>query len=313
MALQVNNNTSAFNVLASYSSNVGNMKKSMSRLSSGIIRVTDDPSGVGISERMRAQIRSTAMARNNVDNGISLMQTADSWLQKINDMLKRMQELSVEANDGTKTQKDVNNIQTEFKELQNEIVRVTSRSSAAGKYNGLFLFRGGNGKGVSIGDSINSGSISVQIGAEVGQKIGLNVVDLQVTNSTTIGTVSTYVYSTDNTVSSSTHVNVQWASIIDFRKLSVSSSNALGKIAKAIDHVANSRAQMGAQQSRLEQTRSGLMGYEDNLRTAESKIRDVDIAKESTTFAKFQILSQISNAMLSQANQLPSSAVQLLG
>ena len=77
--------------------------------------------------------------------------------------------------------------------------------------------------------------------------------------------------------------------------------------------MANSRATLGAQQSRLNHTQSGLMAYEDNLRTAESKIRDVDVAKESSEFAKYQILSQISNAMLSQANQLPSSAIQLLG
>ena len=313
MALQVNNNTSAFNVFASSSQYDGNMKKSMSRLSSGTIQVTDDPSGVGISERMRAQIRSSAMARNNVENGISLMQTADAWLQKIGDMLNRMSELAVEADDGTKTQKDVSNIQTEFKELQQEIVRITSKSSAAGKFNGLFLFRGGNGKGVVVNDGVNSGSISIQIGAEIGQKVGLNVVDLQVTNTVTIGTVSTYTYSTNNLPATSTHTSVQWASIVDWRKLSVSASNTLGKLSKAIDHVANSRAQMGAQQARLEHTRSGLLAYEDNLRHAESKIRDIDMAKESTEFSKFQILSQISNSMLAQANQLPTSAVQLLG
>ncbi len=313
MALAVNNNTSAFNVFASYTHNVGKMKKSMSRLSSGTIKVLDDPSGVGISERMRSQIRSTAMARNNVDNGISMLQTADSWLQKINDMLNRMHELAVEANDGTKTQKDVDNIQTEFKQLQQEITRITSRSTAAGKFNGLFLFRGGNGKGIVNGDTVNSGSITIQIGAELGQKIGLNVVDLQVTNTVTIGTISTYTYSTNNNVKTSTHTSVQWASIVDTTKMSVTSGNAIGKIAKAVDHVANNRAELGAQQSRLEQAHSGLMSYQDNLTDAESKIRDVDMARESTEFSKYQILSQISNAMLAQANQLPSSAIQLLG
>ncbi|OVE81937.1 hypothetical protein BVY04_01985, partial [bacterium M21] len=147
----------------------------------------------------------------------------------------------------------------------------------------------------------------------LGQNIGINVVDLQNTNTETIGTVSTFQYSADNSVMTSTHTDVQWASVIDTAKLSVAAGNAIGKIAKAIDHVANNRAILGAQQSRLEQTRSGLLSYEDNLKNAESKIRDVDMAKESTEFSKYQILSQISNAMLSQANQLPSSAVQLLG
>ena len=313
MALAVNNNTSAFNVFASYTGNVSSMKQSMARLSTGTISVLDDPSGVGISERMRSQIRSTSMSRNNVQNGVSLLQTADSWLQKINDMLNRMHELAVEAEDGTKTTKDVRNIQTEFQQLQSENTRITSRSTAAGKYNGLFLFRGGNGRQKVNGDEVNSGSITIQIGAEVSQSLGINVVDLQVTNTDNIGTVAVYSYSTDNAVTGSSYTTVQWGSIVDTTKMSITSDLAIGKIAKAIDHVANNRAQLGAQQNRLEQTHSGLLAYEDNLRTAESKIRDVDMAKESTEFSKYQILTQISNAMLSQANQLPASAVQLVG
>jgi flagellin len=313
MALAVNNNTSAFNVFASYTGNIGNMKKSMARLSTGVKSVTDDPSGVGISERMRSQIRSTGMARQNVENGVSLLQTADSWMQKINDMLGRMHELGVEASDGTKTDTDKTNIQSEFKELQGEIGRITSHSAAAGKYNGLYLFRGGNGRGVAAGDAMNTGSITIQIGADVGQTVGLDVKNLQVTNTENIGTVSTYTYSSDNSVMTSTHTGVTWASVVDTGKMSVGHANSIGKIATAIDHIANARATLGAQQNRLEQTSEGLIAYEDNLRSAESKVRDVDMASESTRFSKYQILSQISNAMLAQANQIPSSSLQLLG
>ncbi len=313
MALAVNNNTSAFSVFASYTGNISNMKKSMSRLSTGTRTVLDDPSGIGISERMRAQIRSTGMARQNVENGLSLLQTADSWMQKLNDMLSRMQELAVESEDGTKTQTDKDNIQSEFKELQNEIVRITSRSTAAAKFNGLYLFRGGNGRGDAAGDAVNTGSITIQIGADIAQKVGLDIKDLQVTNTETVGTVSTYTYSTNNAVKTSTHTTVQWASVVDANKMSVGDSNTIGKIGLAIDHISNARATLGAQQSRLEQTKGGLTAYEDNLRSAESKIRDVDMARESTKFSKYQILSQISNAMLAQANQLPASSLQLLG
>ena len=313
MALAVNNNTSAFNVFASYSGNISNMKKSMGRLSTGVRSVLDDPSGVGISERMRSQIRSTGMSRHNVENGISLLQTADSWMQKINDMLSRMHELGVEAEDGTKTATDKENIQSEFKEMQAEIVRVTSRSSAAGKYNGLFLFRGDSGRAEKNGDGVASGSITVQIGADVGQTVGLDLKNLSVTSTDSIGTVSTYAYSTDNDLTGSTHTSVKWASVTDQYTMSVGHSNSIGKISLAIDHIANARATIGAQQSRLEQTKAGLMSYEDNLRSAESKVRDVDMASESTKFSKYQILSQISNAMLAQANQLPGSALQLLG
>ncbi|MCJ8329279.1 MAG: hypothetical protein MJH11_04715 [Lentisphaeria bacterium] len=313
MALEVYNNTPAFNVFASLEANSSGLKASMSRLSSGQIKVIDDPSGIGISERMRSQINSSSMARNNVDNGISMLQTSDAWLQKINDMLGRMHELAVEANDGTKTSTDIVNIQTEFTQLQAEITRVTSRNTAAAKFNGLYLFRGGNGQAVVAGDAVGSGSINIQIGADVGQIVTLTVADLQVSSTADIGTVSTYTYSADNTVSASLHAAVEWGSVIDQTSLSVTEANAIGKISKAIDHVANTRASLGAQQNRLDQTRQGLIGYEDNLRAAESKIRDVDVASESTEFARFQILQQISNAMLAQANQLPQAALQLLG
>ncbi len=313
MSLQINNNATSFNVFANYNRNLMGLKRSMGRLSRGTIDNTDDPSGIGISERMRSQIRATAMARNNIDNGVSLIQTADAWLQKINDMLSRMHELAVEATDGTKTSLDKSNIQVEFKNLQEEITRITSKSTAAAKYNGLYLFRGGNGNSISNGDKVSSGSIELQIGSDVGQTVKLDLVDLQVTATTKIGTIHTYTYSTNNTVKGSTHTTVTWASVIDATKSSAGSANVVGMIQRAIDHVSDARSKMGAQQSRLEQTRGGILSYEDNLRAAESKIRDVDMARESTELAKYQIMSQVSNAMLTQANQIPSSAARLLG
>ncbi len=313
MAMAVNSNSTVFTVFTHYTYNIDKMKKSMSRLSTGTRTVIDDPSGVGISERMRAQIRSSAMSRNNVENGLSLLQTAEAWLQKISDMLSRMQELAVEANDGTKSQNDIDNVQEEFKELQTEITRITSRNAAAAKYNGLFLFRGGNGRGIRLGDAINTGSITIHIGPDLGQQMHLELNDLQVNNTQAIGTVSTYTYSSNNSVKGSTHTTVTWASVIDSEKMSVTSTSTVGKISKAIDHVADSRADLGAQQSHLVETRSGLMTYESNLRSAESKIRDVDIARESTKFAKNQILVQVGTAMLAQAQRLPEMAMQLLG
>ena len=309
--MRINNNSAAFNVWTSYTQNSSNLQKSMQRLSTGVISTTDDPAGIGISERMRAQYKGTAMARQNTENGISLLQTADAWLQKVNDMLSRMKTLSVEAN-GISSDTDKANIQTEFAAMQEEVTRITSKYTAAGKFNGLYLFRGGNGVAVITADAVQTGNLSVQIGADVNQTVNISLNDLQVTNTSVIGTVSTYTYS-GTSVKSSTHTGVSWASIIDTAKMSVSSTSSVGKLDKAIDYVANARASMGAQQTRLEQTRSGLLSYEDNLRAAESKIRDVDMASESTNFTKYQILTNAANAMLAQANQLPSSVLQLLG
>jgi flagellin len=310
--MRIQNNPSAFNIWSSYTNNVNKMKSSMGKLSTGTIRNVDDPAGIGISERMRAQIRGTAMSRANAMNAISLTQTADSWLQKVSDQLSRMKELAIEAN-GIMSDTDKANVQAEFKELQSEITRVTSKYTAAAKFNGLYLFRGGNGVAVATNDTVESGNITVQIGADVDQSITLSLKDLQVTNTAAIGTVHTYTYNSVHVVTASSHSGVQWGSVIDTNKLSVAVSGAVGMIDVAIDYVANARASMGAQQKRVENTAEGLLTYEDNLRAAESKIRDVDMARESTLFTGYQILTNASNAMLAQANQLPGSVLQLLG
>ena len=132
--MRINTNTNANSAWTSYTNNQDKLKKSMSRLSTGVIQATDDPAGIGISERMRAQSKGTEMARFNTDNAISLVQTADSWLQKVNDMLSRMKSLSVEAA-GIMSDTDKGNLQVEFEAMQDEIGRITSKDTAAGKFN----------------------------------------------------------------------------------------------------------------------------------------------------------------------------------
>ena len=311
--MRIQNNVTAFNVWSNYSKNLAGMQQSMAKLSSGEISNTDDPAGVGISERMRAQIKAVQMARQNADNAISLMQTADSWLQKINDQLARMKQLAIEAQSGVVSGADQANIQQEYKAMQEEITRITSKYNAAAKFNGLYLFRGGNGVAASgTGDTIETGDIKVQVGPDVGQTIKLSLVDLQVTNTAIIGTVSTYSYGSGTSILGSSHNLVTWNSVIDVNKSESTDKNVMGVIDVAINHVANARAQMAAQQNRLTQTSSGLLTYEDNLRAAESQIRDVDMARESTAFSKYQVLTNASNAMLAQANQLPSTIPQLI-
>lgn len=312
--MRIANNSAAFNVWTKYTSNVFNMKKAMGKLSTGQISNTDDPAGLGISERMRAQIKGATMSRQNTENAISLVQTADAWLQKVNDMVARMKSLAIEAQ-GVVSDTDKSNVQTEFKEMQEEITRITSKYTSAAKFNGLYLFRGGSGIALTTGngDSVATGNFSVQIGADINQSVQLSLKNLQVTNTAVVGSVHTYAYNSEHVVTSSAHTAVQWGSIIDTNKISSTSSSAIGKLDVAIDHVSNARAEYAAQQVRLEQTREGQLTYEDNLRAAESKIRDVDMARETTLFAKYQILTNASNAMLAQANQLPGSVLQLLG
>eukprot|EP00828_Plagiopyla_frontata_P009982 TRINITY_DN1519_c0_g1_i6.p1 TRINITY_DN1519_c0_g1~~TRINITY_DN1519_c0_g1_i6.p1 ORF type:complete len:384 (+),score=45.28 TRINITY_DN1519_c0_g1_i6:173-1324(+) len=312
--MRIQNNTTAFSVWASYSSNLSKMQTSMSRLSTGSIANTDDPAGVGISGRMKAQINAVRMARQNTNNAVSLLQTADSWLENIGTQLSRMKELSIEAASGVVADSDIANIQAEFQAMQEEIVRVTSKYSAGATYNGIYLFRGGDGK-AGAGDVIDTNkSIEVQVGADQGQLIDMSLVDLQDTNTTVIGTVSTYGYDDDGAIiaGSTVNTNVTWASIIRTSDFSVTSANVTGALDIAIDFISNARASMAAQQNRLDATSAGLLTYQDNLTTAESQIADVDMALETTKYSTYEVLTNAANAMLAQANQLGENILQLL-
>jgi flagellin len=163
--MQVYNNVPAFGVWVNYTANISNLRQSMSKLSSGlkIMSAGDDPAGLAMSERLRAQYRNTAAAAGNVENKINYLQTADAWLQKVHDIIGRMAELSIMANDGTKSQTDRNNLQTEFAQMQKEIQRITSGATAAAKFNGLYLFRGGNGVAVMTSDGVQTGFGAVRL------------------------------------------------------------------------------------------------------------------------------------------------------
>jgi flagellin len=260
------NNTTAFSVYSNYAASASRLQKSMSRLSSGVKSVVDDGAGVGISERMRSQAASTSMARNNVDNAISVLQTADGWMQEISDTLNRMHELAIESNDATKTDDDRANIEEEFSELKAEIVRIVDD---AAKFNGKGLLNG-------------STNAATQVGADSGQTITLNITNLSAV-ADSVSTVST----------------------------AGKASNMIAELQTQIDAVGQARAAVGGLQARFEHTRAGLLTYEDNIRAAESKIRDVDMARESSELMKNQILTQAGNAMLAQANQLPQSILSL--
>ena len=320
--MQVYNNVPAFSVWKNYTFNVTNLRKSMSRLSSGlrINNAGDDPAGLAISERLRAQYRNSAAAASNVENKINYLQTADSWLQKIHDILGRMAELSVMANDGTKSQVDRDNLQKEFEQMQKEIQRITSGATAAGKFNGLYLFRGGNGVSVMTGDGVETGfgAVQLQVGPDSNMVFKEEPINLTATNFNVVGSYNTYSYGSVNmTLLGSNIQTVMWASVICGQNLSISTQSvaqgAVDKLNLAIDYVSSIRAVLGAEMNRMEQTLGGLRNYEENIRATESRIRDVDVAHETTQFSKYQILTQIGTAMLAQANALPGSVMTLVG
>ncbi|OGV74949.1 MAG: hypothetical protein A3K19_09285 [Lentisphaerae bacterium RIFOXYB12_FULL_65_16] len=274
----------AFNAYTNYSMNVLNLNTVMRRLAQGTKSVVDDGAGVAMSERMRSQAGSSNMAVHNAENVISMLQTADTWLQQVSDHLARMHELAVDAADGTKTSTDKLNVQTEFSALQAEVSRITS---GAAKFNGQMLF-----------DSTFATGQATQVGADAGQQIDVTLADLSETSDSIVGS------------------GISWGSIIDSAdgtSIAGNATEAISRLQFAINYVATLRASIGAQQGRFEKTRSALIAYENQIRGAENKVRSIDTAREAGDLMKYQVLNQISTAMMAQANQMPASAVQLVG
>ena len=325
--MQIYNNSTAFSVWKNYNANVTSMRTSMTKLSSGLRINTagDDPAGLAISERLRMQYRNTAAAATNVENKINYIQTADSWMQKIHDMLGRMAELAIMANDGTKSQVDRDNLQKEFEQMQDEITRVTSGATASGKFNGLYLFRGGNGVAILSGDQVygandSTNSVYLQIGPDSNMTFKEDPINLTATNFEVIGSYAKYSYGSVNMTllgSGGGPRNVKWASVICGANLSISLQScaqaAVDKLNIAIDYISSKRSILGAEMNRMQQTLSGLRNYEENARATESRIRDVDVALETTQYSKYQILVQVGTAMMAQANSMPQGVLQLLG
>jgi len=226
-------------------------------------------------------------------------------------MLHRMNELAVAANDGTKTSVDRANLQVEFENMQAEIIRITTGSLARGKFNTTNLFQG------------NSGLIT-QVGADPGQLFCGASISLHRGSTDPIGTVPIAFSCGQFTIGPS--ANVTWGSVLNGGTnatglntggISIETQDAAMKatavLVLAIDHVSNKRAVMGAEGSRLGHSLEGVRTYQENMMGAESAIRDVDMALESTQFMKHQILTQVGTAMLAQANALPQSVMQLIG
>lgn len=282
--MRINHNTAALNTYSKLSSAQGAQAKSLEKLSSGlrINRAGDDAAGLAISEKMRAQVGGLNQATRNAQDGISLIQTAEGGLNETHSILQRMRELTVQSANDTNTDDDRGEIQKEFDQLAKEITRVATTT----QFNGKELLDG-------------NGSFTLQIGANSGQNITL---DVEAMDATTLAVGS----GADETDTVGLDISVGTLGVIDF-------DDALDKIDAAIGTVSSERSKLGATQNRLEHTINNLTTTSENLSAAESRVRDVDMAKEMMEFTKNNILNQASTAMLAQANQMPQGVLQLLG
>ncbi|MBC5637938.1 MULTISPECIES: flagellin Hag [Ornithinibacillus] len=275
----INHNISALNAHRQLGVNTGATQNSLEKLSSGlrINRAGDDAAGLAISEKMRGQIRGLEMASKNAQDGISLIQTAEGALTETHSILQRMRELTVQAgNLGTQESDDLSAIQDEITALIEEIDGIAERT----QFNGKGLLDGSFAAGES--------ELVFQIGANQNQNLVVNINDM--------GAEALEVKDIDvSSFTESSHFDA-----------------AVGKIDAAIKSVSEQRSGLGAVQNRLEHTINNLGASQENLTAAESRIRDVDMAKEMMEFTKNNILTQAAQSMLAQANQQPQGVLQLL-
>jgi flagellin len=255
--------------------------KALEKLSSGlrINRAGDDAAGLAISEKMRGQIRGLTQASRNAQDGISLIQTAEGGLNETHSILQRMRELVVQAANDTNTSEDRKQIQKEITELQNEIDRIASTT----QFNTKPLLNG----------TLAASGLVFQIGANSSQTIELTIKDM---HADALGATGVKVDDID----------------VEAAITAASISAYLSVLDKAIDQVSTERAKLGAYQNRLEHTVANLDTSAENLQAAESRIRDVDMAKEMMEFTRTNILAQAGTAMLAQANAKPQTVLQLL-
>jgi flagellin len=280
MGLRIQNNIEAFNTHRQLSATATQASKSMEKLSSGyrINRAADDAAGLGISEKMRGQIGGLAQAQRNVQDGVSMVQTAEGALAEVHSMLQRVRDLKVQFENGTNDANDQQSISAEVAQIGKEVSSILTDT----KFNGTAVFTTG---------------MSFQVGANEGETIA--------------------IASTTFAVSTTTAANggLSEMQILGLSTTTVSTAfdaMSIDTIDTMIKNVSTVRGQYGAVQNRLEHRLTNLATYQENLTASESRIRDVDMASEMTKFTKLNILQQAGTSMLSQANQAPQNVLSLL-
>lgn len=277
--MRINHNIAALNTLNRLSSNNSASQKNMEKLSSGlrINRAGDDAAGLAISEKMRGQIRGLEMASKNSQDGISLIQTAEGALTETHAILQRVRELVVQAgNTGTQDKAtDLQSIQDEISALTDEIDGISNRT----EFNGKKLLDGTYK--VDTATPANQKNLVFQIGANATQQISVNIEDM--------GADALGIKEADGSIAALHSVND-----LDVTKFADNAADTadigfdaqLKVVDEAINQVSSQRAKLGAVQNRLEHTINNLSASGENLTAAESRIRDVDMAKEMSEFTK---------------------------
>ncbi|GAA3642455.1 flagellin [Asaccharospora irregularis] len=282
--MRINTNLSAMIATNQMTKNTALAGNSMEKLSTGlrITKAGDDAAGLAISEKMRAQIRGMEQAERNVQDGISLVQTAEGALEESGNILQRMRELTVQGANDTLVEEDRDKIKEELTQLGQELGKIADET----KFNGKELLKGKATLSTDNTTTVFEGTMTINVQAGANKETREIVIANLASIASTVGGLT--VTSTGD----------------------AQASEAL--IDTALTDVNTARANLGAMQNRLEYTSSNLVTSTENLTAAESRIRDVDVAKEMVKLSKLNILNQASQAMVSQAKQQPESVAQLL-
>lgn len=288
MSIVVNTNVASLIAQRNLQSNTSSLSKSIERLSSGyrINKASDDAAGLSISENLRGQIRGNAQAINNIQDGINMLQIAEGGLSVINENIQRIRELGVQAANDTNGSVERDAILSEINARIADIDRIAKSS----KFNNISLLDG-------------TSSAVLQIGA--GSDLSTNTISIEnsVLASATASVLGYSLASSPNglvlSVTGSTWTGDSIRSYLDV-------------LDRALADVTTRRSNIGAYQNRLQSALDNLTVANENLHAADSRIRDLDIAKETSNMTKYQVLQQASASVLSQANNLPSVALKLL-
>lgn len=272
----VQHNLTAANTNRQLGITTNGLQKSTEKLSSGykINRAADDAAGLSISEKMRNQIRGLNKASDNAQDGISLVQTAEGALNEVHSMLQRMSELAVQASNGTNASQDRTALDNEVQQLKTEIERVGTTTQF-------------NKMDILTGDFSSNNEKTLQVGANQDQVITIAISAL----TSTVGSAL------DDTVKVGTASAAQ---------------SSITIIQNSITNLSALRSKLGALQNRLEHTVANLDNISENTQSAESRIRDTDMAEEMVQYSKNNILQQAGQSMLAQANQANQGVLSLL-
>lgn len=276
-----------FNQSAAFASrmegiNTDNVLKTSKELSSGmrINSAADDASGLAVSEKMRSQIRGLNQASRNVMNGVSMLQTAEGYMQSTTDILQRIRELAVQSANGIYSDEDRAMLQTEVEQLVSEVDRI----SQTAEFNGMTLLSG----------RFAEDGIKLQVGANTDQNFTVKLGNM---SATALGLKVAGQDGTEQSISLSDPE---------------SANMALATVDEALKVVNKNRADVGASMNRMEMAQKGINIASENIAASESRIRDADMAKTITEHVKNQILQQSSVSLLSQANTNSQNVLALL-